>query len=207
MANHRNPLLIRSRESELVSPRKSLIPRLHDDGTVRNGSAWHGTERLSSNVYTCLWLCGIEWFLKSNSVINYNHCQKSKWMPCLQRSVQSRKGGIRCTKEGERLFSRNIRNIMAMAIQYTSNGLSNRSCCTPIDFFPQFSSCTCIDSSPQIFITRLFRPIHHFNTMETSSTHAQLLSYPDLPQSSRAVPGSPVIATVLARHGFDRVYT
>ena len=43
--------------------------------------------------------------------------------------------------------------------------------------------------------------------METSSTHAQLLSYPDLPQSSRAVPGSPVIATVLARLGFDRVYT
>ena len=52
-----------------------LIPRLHDDGTVRNGSAWYGTERLSSKVYT---LCGIEWFLKSNSVINYNHCQKSK---------------------------------------------------------------------------------------------------------------------------------
>ena len=43
--------------------------------------------------------------------------------------------------------------------------------------------------------------------METSSTHAQLLSYPDRPQSSRAEPGSPVIATVLARHGFDRVYT
>ena len=42
-----------------------VIPRLHDDGTVRNGSAWHGTERLSSNVYTCLWLCGIEWFLKA----------------------------------------------------------------------------------------------------------------------------------------------
>ena len=37
--------------------------------------------------------------------------------------------------------------------------------------------------------------------METSSTHAQLLSYPDRPQSSRAVPGSPVIATVLARSG------
>ena len=35
-----------------------IIPRLHDDGTVRNGSAWHGTEWLSSNVYTRLWLCG-----------------------------------------------------------------------------------------------------------------------------------------------------
>ena len=84
-------------------PVHCLIPRLHDDGTARNGSAWHGTERLSSNVYTRLWLCGIEWFFYSNSVINYNRCQKSKWMPCLQCSVQSRKGGIRCTK-GERLY-------------------------------------------------------------------------------------------------------
>ena len=115
-----------------------IIPRLHDDDTVRNGSAWHGTERLSSNVYTRLWLCGIEWFLKSNSVINYNNCQKSKWMPCLQRSVQSRKGGIRCTKEGERLFSRNIRNIMAMAIQYTSNGLSTDLVVHQLIFFPVF---------------------------------------------------------------------
>ena len=141
---------------------------------------------------------------KKQFVINYNNCQKSKWMPCLQRSVQSRKGGIRCTKEGERLFSRNIRNIMAMAIQYTSNGLSTDLVVHQLIFFSQFSSCTCIDSSPKIFITRLFRPIHHFNTMETSSTHAQLLSYPDRPQSSRAVPGSPVIATVLARHGTAR---
>ena len=116
----------------------SIIPRLHDDGTVRNGSAWHGTERLSSNVYTRLWLCGIEWFLKSNSVINYNNCQKSKWMPCLQRFVQSRKGGIRCTKEGERLFSRNIRNIMAMAIQYTSNGLSTDLVVHQLIFFSSF---------------------------------------------------------------------
>ena len=133
---------------------------------------------------------------KSNSVINYNYCQKSKWMPCLQPSVQSRKGGIRCTK-GERLFSRNIRNIMAMAIQYTSNGLSTDLVVHQL-IFSQFSSCTCIDSSPQIFITRLFCPIHHFNTMETSSTHAQLLSYPDRPQSSRAVPGSRAGS---ARHG------
>ena len=99
---------------------------------------------------------------------------------------------------------------MAMAIQYTSNGLSTDLVVHQLIFFPQFSSCTCIDSSPQIFIIRLFRPIHHFNTMETSSTHAQLLSYPNRPQSSRAMPGSPVIATVLARHGtarFDRVYT
>ena len=185
--------------------RDILIPRLHDDGTVRNGSAWHGTERLSSNVYTRLWLCGIEWFFISNSVINYNNCQKSKWMPCLQPSVQSRKGGTRCTKEGERLFSRNIRNIMhGDGHPIHLNWPQYRSCCTPIDFFSQFSSCTCIDSSPQIFITRLFRPIHHFNTMETSSTHAQLLSYPDRPQSSRAVPGSPVVATVLARHGTAR---
>ena len=80
----------------------NLISRLHDDGMVRNGSAWHGTERLSSNVYTRLWLCGIEWFLKSNSVINYNHCQKSKWMPCLKPSVQSRKGGIRCMHKRRR---------------------------------------------------------------------------------------------------------
>ena len=116
----------------------SVIPRLHDDSTVRNGSAWHGTERLSSNVYTRLWLCGREWFLKSNSVINYNHCQKSKWMPCLQPSVQSRKGGIRCTNEGERLFSRNIRNIMAMAIQYTSNGLCTDLVVHQLIFFPVF---------------------------------------------------------------------
>ena len=40
----------------------SFIPRLHDDGAVRNGSAWHGTEQLSSNVYTRFWLCG---FLKA----------------------------------------------------------------------------------------------------------------------------------------------
>ena len=104
------------------------------------------------------------------------------------------------------LFSRNIRNIMAMAIQYTSNGLSTDLVVHQL-IFSQFSSCTCIDSSPQIFISRLFSPIRHFNSMETSSTHAQLLSYPDRPQSSRAVLGSPVIATVLARHGFDRVYT
>ena len=96
-------------------------------------------------------------------------------------------------------FSRNIHNTMAMAIQYTSNGLS-----TDLVVHQLISSCTFIDSSPQIFISRLFRPIRHFNTMETSSTHAQLLSYPDLPQSSRAVPGSPVIATVLARHGTAR---
>ena len=118
-----------------VGPER-LIPRLHDDGTVRNGSAWHSTERLSSNVYTRLWLCGTEWFFKSNSVINYNNCQKSKWMPCLQRSVQSRKGGIRCTKEGERLFSRNIRN--TMAIQYTSNGLSTDLVVHQLIFFSSF---------------------------------------------------------------------
>ena len=39
-------------------------------GTVRNSSAWHGMAWLSSNVYTRLWLCGIEWFLKSNSVMD-----------------------------------------------------------------------------------------------------------------------------------------
>ena len=39
-----------------------VIPRLHDDGAVRNGSAWQGTEQLSSNVYTRFWLCG---FLKA----------------------------------------------------------------------------------------------------------------------------------------------
>ena len=98
------PLGVNLLSLHLFKPRNCGIPRLHDDGAVRNDSAWHGTERLSSNVYTRLWLCGIEWFLKSNSVINYNHCQKSKWMPCLQRSVQSRKGGIKCTKEGERLY-------------------------------------------------------------------------------------------------------
>ena len=92
---------------------------------VRYGTAQHGTVRIGYRVtFTRVCGCGIEWFLKSNSVINYNNCQKSKWMPCLQPSVQSRKGGIRCTKEGERLVSRNIRNITAIAIQYTSNGLS-----------------------------------------------------------------------------------
>ena len=84
---------------------------------VRYGTAQHGTVRNGYRVtFTRVCGCGIEWFLKSNSVINYNHCQKSKWMPCLQPSVQSRKGGIRCTKEGERLVSRNIRNITAIAI-------------------------------------------------------------------------------------------
>ena len=34
--------------------------------------------------------------------------------------------------------------------------------------------------------------------------HAQLLSYPNRPQLSRAMLGSPVIATVLARHGTAR---
>ena len=148
------------------------------------------------------------WFFKSNSVINYNHCQISKWMPCLQRSVQSRKGGTRCTKEGERLYFLVFLVTYTILWQWPSNTPQMAS--VPILlytnwFFLQLSSCTCIDSSPQIFINRLFchlfRPIHHFNTMETSSTHAQLLSYPDLPQSSRAVPGSPVIATVLARLG------
>ena len=104
-------------------------------------------------------------------------------------------------------FSRYIHNIMAMAIQYTSNGLSTDLVVHQLIFFTAFQL-HCIDSSPQIFINRLFcrlfLPIHHFNTMETSSTHAQLLSYPDLPQSSRAVPGSPVIATVLARLGTAR---
>ena len=85
-------------------------------------------------------------------------------------------------------FSRNIHNFMATVIQYTSNGLSTDLVVHQLIFL-QLSSCTCIDSTPQIFISRLFRPIRHFNTMETSYTHAQLLSYPDLPQSSRAVPG------------------
>ena len=88
-------------------------------------------------------------------------------------------------------FSRNIHNIMAMAIQYTSNGLSTYLVVHQLIFFTAFQ----LHLYRLLFITRLFRPIHHFNTMETSSTHAQLLSYPDLPQSSRAVP---VIATVLA---------
>ena len=38
---------------------------------------------------------------------------------------------------------------MAMAIQYTSNGLSTYLVVHQLIFF-QFSSCTCIDSSPQI---------------------------------------------------------
>ena len=82
-------------------------------------------------------------------------------------------------------FSRNIHNIMAMAIQYTSNGLCTDLVVHQLIFFLQLSSCTCIDSSPQIFISHLFRPIRHFNTMETSSTHAQLLSYPNLPVPCR----------------------
>ena len=156
-----------------------LIPRLHDDDTVRNSSAWHGTERLSSNVYTRLWLCGIEWFLKSNSVINYNHCQKSKWMPCLQPSVQSRKGGIRRTKEGERLFSRNIRNVMAMAIQYTSNGLCTDLVVHQLIFFPSFPVALASiplpkSLSPVCFVQSTILIL----AMETNSTHAQLLSYP-----------------------------
>ena len=187
-----------------------IIPRLHDDGTVRNGSAWHGTERLSSNVYTRLWLCGIEWFLKSNSVINYNHCQKSKWMPCLKPSVQSRKGGIRCTKEGERLFSRKH-------TQYYGNGHpihlkwpQYRSCCTPIDYFSSFPVALASIPLPkslsrvcfvQSTILILWKPV------------LRMLNCYHIPiDHNRVVPCR--VARLLqpcwlgtVRHGFDRVYT
>ena len=100
---------------------------------------------------------------------------------------------------------------MAMAIQYTSNGLSTDLVVHQLIYLLTASSCTCINSSPQIFISRLFRPIRYFNTMEASPTHAQLLSYPDLPQSSRAVYR---VARLLhpcwlgsVRNGFDKVYT
>ena len=134
-------------------------------------------------------------------------------MPCLQRSVQSRKGGIRGTKEGERLY------FLVFLVTYTilyGNGHpihlkwpQYRSCCTPIVFFLQLSSCTCIDSSsPQIFITRLFRPIHHFNTMDTCPIAIMHIPI----YHNRAVLCR--VARLLqpcwlgtVRHGFDRVYT
>ena len=147
---------------------------------------------------------------KSNSVINYNYCQKSKWMPCLQPSVQSRKGGIRCTKEGERLFSRNIRNIMAMAIQYTSNGLSTDLVVHQLIFFPSFPVALASiplpkSLSPVCFVQStiliLWKPV------------LRMLNCYHIPiDHNRVVPCR--VARLLqpcwlgtVRHGFDRVYT
>ena len=149
------------------------------------------------------------WFLKSNSVINYNHCQKSKWMPCLQPSMQSRKGGIRCTK-GERLFSRNIRNIMAMAIQYTSNGLSTDLVVHQLIFSPRFPVALASiplpkSLSPVCFVQStiliLWKPV------------LRMLNCYHIPiDHNRVVPCR--VARLLqpcwlgtVRHGFDRVYT
>ena len=64
------------------------------------------------------------------------NCQKSKWMTCLQRSAQSRKGGIRRTK-GERLYFLVFLVTYTMAIQY-NKWPRYLSCCTPIDFFYSF---------------------------------------------------------------------
>ena len=49
----------------------ALIPRLHDDGAVRNGSAWHGIRHCYRVTFTrvCTWLCGIEWFKKKKKAI------------------------------------------------------------------------------------------------------------------------------------------
>ena len=131
-----------------------------------------------------------------NSVINYNHCQKVR-MDVIDlfttfRAIEKRRHQTHKRRRAIIFsrFSHNIHNIMAMAIQYTSNGLSTNLVVHQSNLYQPF-----VSSNPP------------FNTMETSSTHAQLLSYPDLPQSSCAMPGSTVIATVLAWHGFDRVYT
>ena len=102
------------------------------------------------------------------------------------------------------IFSRNIHNIMAMAIQYTSNGLSTDLVVHQLIFFYSFPVALVLIPLPQPFLSSN-PPFQYYGNQ--FYTHAQLLSYPDLPQSSRDVPGSTVIATVLARHGFDRVYT
>ena len=56
-------------------------------------------------------------------------------LPCNRKKEASDAQNL--SKEGERLFSRNIRNInMAMAIQYTSNGLSTDLVVHQLIFFP-----------------------------------------------------------------------
>ena len=104
-------------------------------------------------------------------------------------------------------FSRNTHNIMAMAIQYTSNGLSTDLVVHQLIFFYSFPVALVSiplpkSLSPVCFVQStiliLWKPVLRM----LNCYHIPR----DLPQSSRAVPGSPVIATVLARHGFDRVY-
>ena len=131
-------------------------------------------------------------------------------MPCLQRSVQSRKGGISCTKEGERLFSRNIRNIMAMAIQCTSNSLSTDLVVHQLIFHPCFSVAYASiplpkSLSPVCFVQStiliLWKPV------------LRMLNCYHIPiDHNRVVPCR--VARLLqpcwlgtVRHGFDRVYT
>ena len=108
----------------ILTPTPKLIPRLHDDGAVRNGSAWQGTEQLSSNVYTRFWLCGIEWFFKSNSVVSLPEIKMDALFTTF-RAIEKRRHQMHKRRAIIfSRFSRNIHNIMAMAIQYTSNGLS-----------------------------------------------------------------------------------
>ena len=114
------------------------IPRLHDDGAVRNGSAWHGTEQLSSNVYTRFWLCGIEWFFKSNSVVSLPEIKMDALFTTF-RAIEKRRHQMHKRRAIIfSRFSRNIHNIMAMAIQYTSNGLSTDLVVHQLIFFTAF---------------------------------------------------------------------
>ena len=178
------------------------------------GTAQHGTVRNSYRV-TRFWLCGIEWFFKSNSVINYNHCQKSKWMPCLQRSVQSRKGGTRCTKEGERLYFLVFLVTYTILWQWPSNKWPQyRSCCTPIDFFYSFPVALVSIPLPKSLSTVCFVVCFVQSTILILwKPVLRMLNCYHIPiYHNRAVPCQ--VARLLqpcwlgsVRHGFDRVYT
>ena len=167
-------------------PFKGSIP--HD--------AWHGMAQLYT--FEAMWY---QLVFNSNYITSYNYYLKSRWMTCLQRSVQSRKGsGIRGT--GEQLC------FLVFLITYTILHNSGhpihlkwpqyRSCCTPIDVIyslpaalvsiplPQSLSAVCF-IQPAILILWKQVPAH-----------------PHLPQSSCAVHGK--VFTVFTRQIFTQSY-
>ena len=99
-------------------------------------------------------------------------------------------------------FSRNVHNIMAMAIQYTSNSLSADLVVHQLIFFTAFQLHLHRFLSPNLYkpFVSSNPPFYNYGNQFYACSIAIIFRSTTI----ETVPGSTVIATVLARHGTAR---